>query len=435
MVACCVLLLAALGAGVWAAFWARRSLWRPLRELGLALRRWSFGDFSLPIDAQALAARPSLARDFTAAQETVRRSLEETRLDLLRERIKMETLFGALPDGLVITNLRGEVLFINPPAMDILGIKNEDLKAPGRGLLEVTDGDRFRMPVQEILKNHTHSDTMELPAPRDPGARAFYKTTVKMFSLPGGVDFGVLLLLRDVTNERRLDAMKEEFFQAVAHDLRAPLFAMQGYLRLLEKSVKPEKAQKGYFDAISQSCEKLTLFIQDTLDAARIETGQLILTVAPVDPRVMLQRVVKLFSPLAAEKGIRLELELPEDAPSSIDADERLLERVFNNLLSNAMKFTPRGGSISVEVSRAGAGKVEFSVSDTGPGIPAEQKTSIFEKFRQIDTGQAKTGFGRGLKTSLTVVRPQQGTIWVDSEQGLGSEFIFTIPIKQTMEV
>lgn len=347
----------------------------------------------------------------------------------------METLFGALPDGLVITNLRGEVLFINPPAMDILGIKTEDLKAPGRGLLEVTDGDKFRMPVQEILKNHTHSDTMELPAPRDPGARAFYKTTVKMFSLPGGADFGVLLLLRDVTSERRLDAMKEEFFQAVAHDLRAPLFAMQGYLRLLEKSLKPVGPQKGYFDAISQSCEKLTLFIQDTLDAARIETGQLILTVAPVDPRALLARVVKLFSPLAEEKGIRLELELSEGAPASLDADERLLERVFTNLLSNAMKFTPRGGSITVAMSQAGAGNAEFSVSDTGPGIPADQVTAIFEKFRQIDTGQAKTGFGLGLNICLKIVRLHQGTIWVDSELGLGSEFIFRIPIRQTMEV
>lgn len=118
----------------------------------------------------------------------------------MRERIKIDTIFASLPDALVITNLRGEVVFVNPPALDILGIGQQDLKAAGRGLLEPSDPDRFRMPVQEILKNHTRSEIMKLVSPKTPGARPnFYRTTVAMFSAPGG--FGVLLILRNVTDQ------------------------------------------------------------------------------------------------------------------------------------------------------------------------------------------------------------------------------------------
>jgi PAS domain S-box-containing protein len=370
----------------------------------------------------------SILSEQASASAKLIKALEEGKLDLLRERIKIETIFAHLPDGLVITNLRGQVLFVNPPAMRIFGIASSELKSLGRGLLEPVDSDKLRMPVQEVLKNHTHSEVIELPA-------GVFRTTVTMFSAPGGGDFGVLLILRDVTGERRLSALKEEFFQAVAHDLRAPLFAMQGYLRLLEKAVKPEGVLKGYFDSIAQSCEKLTLLIQDTLDSARLETGQLTLSAAPVEPAALLQRVATLFSPIATEKGIKIELELASSAPKSIDADERLLERVFTNLISNALKFTPRGGRIGLEMSGAGADQVEFTVSDTGPGIAADQRTRVFEKFHQSDDGRRKGGFGLGLNICHKIVTLHRGTIWVESEPGLGSQFIFRIPTRSKMEV
>lgn len=374
--------------------------------------------------AELAAARAEQACAAVEFQKTV----DEGKLDLLRERIKIETIFAHLPDGLVITNLRGQLLFVNPPAMRIFGIASSELKALGRGLLEPVDPDKLRMPVQDILKNHTHSEVVELPA-------GVFRTTVTMFSAPGGGDFGVLLMLRDVTGERRLSALKEEFFQAVAHDLRAPLFAMQGYLRLLEKSVKPEGNLKGYFDAITQSCEKLTLLIQDTLDSARLETGQLTLTAASFEPVALLQRVARLFTPIAEEKGIKIELQLASGAPKAIAADERLLERVFTNLLSNALKFTPRGGRISLEMTAAGADQVEFTVSDTGPGIPADQRTRVFEKFTQGEDGRSKGGFGLGLNICHKIVALHRGTIWIESEPGLGSQFVFRIPTRSKMEV
>lgn len=363
----------------------------------------------------------------------LQKNIEELERELAKERVKIETLVQNINDGLVLTNLRGEVLFINTEAMEILGAKPEEVTAANKGLYELVNKDQFRMKIQRILKSHTHSEVTELQVLSDNNRQTcYFKTTVKMFSTPIDGDFGVALLLRDVTAEKKLDSLKEEFFQAVAHDLRAPLFAVQGYLRLLEKSAPPTKQQKGYFEAISQACEKLTLFIQDTLDSARMETGTLTLSLTRVNPKTLLQRVIKLFAPLASEKKIHLKLDLPNNDKAVLEADERLMERVFYNLLSNAIKFTPAGGEITIEMSQAGPEQIEFSVADTGPGIPADKRTVIFDKYRQLNTGAMKTGFGLGLNICQKIVALHKGTIWVDSEVGIGSQFILRLPAKQS---
>ncbi len=211
---------------------------------------------------------------------------------------------------------------------------------------------------------------------------------VAMFNDAATGDFGVLIMLRDVTAERRLGrALKEEFFQSAAHDLRAPLFAIQGYLRLLRKSLTPDERQTVYLESIDQSCEKLTLFVKDALDSARIENGHLRIAPGPVDARALARRTVSLFQPLADERGIALEIRIAADAPSAFEADERLIERLLHNLVANALKFTPRGGRVTVQAASRGD-HLEFAVEDDGPGIPADQRAAIFERFRQLDSAE-----------------------------------------------
>ncbi|MBI5630963.1 MAG: PAS domain-containing protein [Elusimicrobia bacterium] len=355
--------------------------------------------------------------------------LKRTQAELLQERTKLETLIRNIPEALVLSNLRGDILYMNPAAQEVLGVRPEI----GQGKLsgEWARTVEIRQQIQRILENHTRVEVVELQVPRAGGnVLRHYRTLVTLFSVPDMLEMSVMLLLRDITDERQLDSLKTEFFQAVAHDLRAPLFAMQGYLRLLEKSVGPDKHQQGYFDAINQSCEKLTLFIQDTLDSARIESGQLKLAVSPMNPQLMVSRAMNLFRPLAHEKGIRLETQAGMDAPDSVDVDERLMERVFYNLLSNALKFTPRGGAITVHTRRVGPGTAEFCVADTGLGLPPEVKSRIFEKFCPRPQGQTVSGFGLGLHICHKIVQVHKGRIWADSEPGRGSQFIIQIPVK-----
>jgi signal transduction histidine kinase len=240
----------------------------------------------------------------------------------------------------------------------------------------------------------------------------------------------VLIMLRDVTAERRLDAMKEEFFQSAAHDLRAPLFAIQGYLRLIKRSFVPDERQTGWFGAIEQSCEKLTLLVNDSLDFARIENGYLRLSPTPVDARAVVRRAVNLFLPLAEERGLVLEARIDADAPAAFQADERLIERMLNNLLGNALKFTPRGGRVIAHISSRGD-LIEFAVEDDGPGIPEAQRAVIFERFRQLGAIGPKSGFGLGLSICAKIVKLHRGVIWVEPGPAGGSRFIVRLPLAQ----
>ena len=420
----------ALGASLLAAFLAWRWFVAPLRELERGLERWTRGDLSTPLDETRLTGWRRLAGQFTQAQDDMRRALDEANAGLLRERARLETLVERIPDALVITNLRGEVQFLNAAALPLFGATREDVMTGGKGLLQPRDPSRWRLRVQDVLKAHTSGGVMEIPSAAG-GPPTSFRTTVTMFTDPVSGDFGVLMMLRDQTSEKRIEAMKEEFFQAAAHDLRAPLFAVQGYLRLLKKSIEPDTRQKNWLEAIDQSCERLTALIKDALDSARIESGHLKLLPGSVQPAEVLRRTTRLFQPMADEKGVRLETRLADGSPAAFEADERLVERLIHNLVANAIKFTPSGGLVVIEAAAAGSDRVEFSVTDNGPGIPEAQRAAVFEKFRQLDSDLPKSGFGLGLAICSKIIKLHKGEIWVQPAKTGGAQFVVRLPLAQ----
>ena len=400
----------------------------PLRELERGLDRWTRGDLSTPLDDARMSGWRGLSRQFSRAQLDLQRSLEDAKAELALERARMQTLIEKIPDAMIMTNMRGEVVFLNAAAMTVLAAKPSDVREGGRALFTPLQPEKWRMPVQDILKKHSAGLPFELRGPDD--AVSTYRTLVTMFNDSSTGDFGVLVMLRDVTAERRLDAMKEEFFQSAAHDLRAPLFAVQGYLRLLRKSLILDDRQTNWFSAIDQSCEKLTQLVKDALDFARIENGHLRLSPGPVDARGLARRAVSLFLPLADERGLTLEVRVDPAAPPAFEADERLIERLLHNLIGNALKFTPRGGHVIVGVSSRGD-QLEYSVEDDGPGVPETQRAAIFERFRQLETAGPKSGFGLGLSICAKIVKLHRGVIWVEPGPVTGSRFVARLPLSQ----
>lgn len=425
-----LLAAAALCASLIAAYLAWRWFVAPLRELERGLERWTRGDLSTPLDEANLTGWRRLAGQFTQAQDDMRRALDEANAGLARERARLETLVERIPDAIVITNLRGEVLFLNAAALPIFSGSREDVMGGAKGLLQPRDPSQWRLRVQDVLKAHTSGGVMEL-ASATGGPSTSFRTTVTMFTDPVTGDFGVLMMLRDQTSEKRIEALKEEFFQAAAHDLRAPLFAVQGYLRLLKKSIEPDERQKNWLEAIDQSCERLTALVKDALDAARIESGQLKLLPAAVQPASILRRATRLFQPMADERGVTLETRLAEGSPAQFEADERLVERLIHNLVANAIKFTPRGGLVLIEAGAAGPDRVEFVVTDTGPGIPEAQRAAVFEKFRQLDSDLPKSGFGLGLAICAKIIKLHKGEIWVQPAKTGGAQFVVRLPLVQ----
>ena len=227
---------------------------------------------------------------------------------------------------------------------------------------------------------------------------------------------------------QKLDAMKDWFISAISHELRTPLTSIRSFSEILERYEDLSGEERLEFAGIiREESERLTLLIDDVLDLSRIVHGQLELTPMPFDLAPLVTRAFKLFSRQAAERGMDLRSDLPGQA--WVSADEGAIGRVLNNLIGNAFKFTPDGGSIEVSVRGIGE-DVEVSVCDSGVGIAPADQERIFERFTQLNnqlTGKP-AGSGIGLALCKELVEASDGSIWVESQPGKGSTFRFTLP-------
>jgi signal transduction histidine kinase len=189
------------------------------------------------------------------------------------------------------------------------------------------------------------------------------------------------------------------------------------------------ETQEELLQTIAHHTARLEALVADLLQITQLEAGQLALTRQPTDVRVIVERAVRSFRPLFEGKGQTLEVDLPREAVKAL-VDRRRLEQVLANLLSNAHKFTPKGGSARVTVTKKD-GEVEISVSDNGPGIPPAEQERIFDKFYVVTDQKGLAGVGLGLYIARQLVELHGGRIWVESAPGRGSTFHFTIPEKE----
>jgi two-component system, NtrC family, sensor kinase len=224
---------------------------------------------------------------------------------------------------------------------------------------------------------------------------------------------------------------KSHFLANMSHELRTPLNAIIGFSQVLRQRLfgPINEKQEEYLDDILSSGNHLLSLINDVLDLSKVEAGQIELEVAAFSLREALERGVVMVREPATKHGVHLSLELAPGV-DLVTGDERRLRQVIFNLLSNAVKFTPEDGSVIVATSQVD-GEVRVSVTDTGPGIAPEDRERIFEEFQQTDVGvQQSEGTGLGLALSKRLVELHGGRIWVESEAGHGSRFVFTLPIE-----
>ena len=223
-------------------------------------------------------------------------------------------------------------------------------------------------------------------------------------------------------------AARDDFLAMVSHDLRGMLGALSMASELVAKSIPADDVScdaRRHARTSQKLVARMTRMLEDLLDMTSIEAGRLAVVPAAGDAHSPAREVVDAFGPIAKAKGIRLAAEL---APSSLPAwlDHERVVQVLANLLSNAVRFTPAAGTITVRVEQIDGG-VRFAVADSGVGIPADQLTLVFERYRQVS--RDRRGFGLGLHISKCIVEAHGGRIWVESELGRGSTFFFTLPI------
>ena len=341
---------------------------------------------------------------------------------------------------------------INRAGEELIGLKREQL-------LGKTDADFFPPAEAEffvakdrkVLDERRELDIPEEPIDTASGRRWLHTRKVPILGA-GGEPRYLLGISMDITERKRAqeellkarDAAeaasraKSEFLANMSHELRTPLNAILGFSELLEDSLRSnaEAELREFARQIQGSGKHLLTLISDLLDLAKVESGHMLLNLKAFDVAAQVIAAARAVDVLAYEKSITLTAEMPDAPLPGVLADESKVHQILYNLLSNALKFTPPGGHVRIHAAllrEDGAEAIEISVSDTGIGIPPEDKERIFRPFEQVDSSYARRHAGTGLGLALTrrLVELHGGRIWVASEPKKGSTFSFTIPLRR----
>jgi len=345
---------------------------------------------------------------------------------VVEERAKAQALIETISDAILLVDDRGRLIHSNKLALNVLRIpaEDQDIVLPG----SVGEAS-FKPVLTEILDSREGYIRAEVAIPgadsETPVVRD-YRVMSRQFLMAAFKRPGRVIVIRDVTMEKEIESARETFFHMITHDMRAPLSSIQGYAQLLGAHVESDPDMAKFLNAIIRSSKRLNGMIADILNTIKLERGEMKLVRGEVDSGSLFAHVIELYGLLATRKNIVLSVS-PQDEKIEFPGDMRLLERVISNLVGNSLKFTPAGGSVTLSCRREG-GNAVFTVEDTGPGIPEEKRQEIFGKYSQLEEHKYM-GFGLGLAMCKMAVELHGGLIRVESREGQGSKFIFTIPL------
>jgi signal transduction histidine kinase len=374
-------------------------------------------------------------------------ALDNARLfaSIAQDRDRLKVLLNTMEEGMIVINTAGIVTLANP-RVDLIGLRpSEIIGQPFRTLivdprlglarrLGFADADAARQLIQDMGTLDT-ATTVNYTFSSERGEVYLQRAAVPIHGQQGRV-IGLLLVLYNKTEEYQLARSREDLTRMLVHDLRSPMTAVTTSLKLIgELTPKDSPQHATILDAVGASrraVKKVLNRLDALLDIARMDHGQLELELGIVEIGKLVDTVFADLSPLAQEIDVALiNAVTPETRPVSVDADK--IERVLMNLVDNALKYTPAGGSVTVRASLAADDNLQVEVSDTGPGIPDAYKERLFDHFVQVDGRErVRRGVGLGLTFCRLVVTAHGGRIWIEDNRGGGSAFVFTLPLVPT---
>ncbi len=417
--------------GILGAVLFARRLTDPLFALSRAAEAVSRGDFQSTVEIDTGDELQELAETFNRMTAQLR-SYSVLQIDrLIAEQRKTAAILYSINDGILMSDKEGRIQLANRKCLEMFGAKS-DVPVEGRLLDEAFPESPLREAVVKAYQSPKPDAFKDIDLSTEQTHKYVRVTGHQVVSPGHKASLGVVVALRDVTLERELDKMKEEFLHYVTHDLRNPLGSAMGFLDVLMKGtagvLNPD--QHNIVSSVKRSASRLMSMVNNILDIAKMESDRIRLGLKNVSVAGIAGRSMSILESLAAGRKVTMKLAAVQEY--TIDVDPDLIERVFTNLIGNAIKYTPEGGTIVVSIVEEG-GYLKCGVEDSGEGIPPEYLEKIFEKFEQV-TGQRKGGTGLGLTIARFFVESHLGRIWVESEVGKGSKFYFTLPMSLCLD-
>ncbi len=383
---------------------------------------------------QALAELRAINRELDQRVADRTRELAEALARVQAESGKNQAILEGIADGVIVFDNNGKAIVANPaveqlllwPADQVIG---HDIKT--------LMGDKVRADDQEMLVNLLREEALHSSSAKLQWDKKTLSVSFASVRDASGVVIGTVAVFRDFTREAEVDRMKSAFVSMASHELRTPLNAIVGYADMLKEGVYGplSDGQQGASERIIANSRRMLGLVNNLLDQAQIEAGRLSLHCTHFAPATLMESAKSVMTVLAENKGLEMTFTIDDDVPETLCGDLQRLEQILINLTGNAIKFTEKG-SVSVRVSQPDADHWALEVSDTGPGIPKEAQSYIFDPFRQVDDPITRKHQGSGLGLSIVkqIATLMGGDISLKSELGKGSAFTIVLPLVPPQE-
>jgi two-component system sensor histidine kinase VicK len=396
---------------------------RPISDMRKQALAMAKGNFSRKVKVYGYDEIGQLAITFNS----LTKKLQEAHATTEGERRKLSSVLSYMTDGVIATDRKGRVILINEPAAKMLNVSRETvLSSPIVSLLGLEEDYTFEELLNErdsvILDYSSKSKTLIL--------RANFSVIQK----ETGFVNGLITVLHDITEQEKIDMERREFVANVSHELRTPLTTMRSYLEALaEGAWRDEEIAPNFLDVTQNETERMIRLVNDLLQLSKMDSKDYRLTKDWTDFIFFYNRIIDRFE-MTKQQNVTFERKLP-DHSAFVEIDEDKLTQVLDNIISNALKYSPEGGKVTFSIEE----KDEFivvSVSDQGVGIPKENIDQIFERFYRVDKARTRKlgGTGLGLAIAKEMVEAHGGKIWAASTEGKGTTISFSLPYVRSEE-
>jgi two-component system phosphate regulon sensor histidine kinase PhoR len=399
-----------------AASFITRMITHSTRQVTRAATRIAAGQYDLSITVQSDDELGRLGHAFNKMSKTIKESM----LKISEEKSKLSSILYTLNDGVVMNDIHGQILLANPAAENLFGFKESE--ALGKPLIETL----FNHEIENLLKQClTTREKQVIQVDTNNGNYLrVYAVPLKTETLTGAV-----ILLQDLTELRNLQTMRRQFVGNISHELKTPLAGIKAVVETLQDgAISDPVVAVDFLKKASFEVDSMTQLVSELIELTRIETGAVQLNIEALNMNSIIKETVTHLFPQAERKQLKIYQILDEDLPT-VQADRERILQVVGNILHNAIKFTPPSGQIKI-ITAVKDQSVLVQIADSGIGISKDDLVHIFERFFKADKSRTHEGSGLGLAIAKHIIQAHKGKIWVDSQEGRGSTFSFSLPIQ-----
>jgi two-component system sensor histidine kinase VicK len=400
-----------------------QTITRPISDMRKQALAMSRGNFSRKVKIYGYDEIGQLAITFN----NLTKKLQDAQATTDAEKRKLSSVLTNMTDGVLTTDRRGRVILINDTALSMLKVSREtSLSKPITEVLGLEDTYTFDQLLSEkesIILNYSNEKKL-----------LYLRANFSVIQRETGFINGLIVVLHDITEQEKIDEERREFVANVSHELRTPLTTMRSYLEALADGAMDDKELAPRFLNIAQTeTERMIRLVNDLLQLSKLDNTDYKLSTTWVDFGRYFHRIIDRFE-MSKSRNVTFKRLIPSE-PIGVEIDEDKITQVLDNIISNALKYSPEGGQITFKLQVIGQ-FVEISVRDEGMGIPKENVAKIFERFYRVDKARSRKmgGTGLGLAIAKEMIEAHKGHIWASSEEGKGTTIFFTLPYETLQE-